>query len=183
MGQTLSAEQLAPLRLRAPTPEDGPRVHALIAACPPLDGNSLYCNLLQCSHFADTCVLAEQEGLAVGWVSGYRLPREPGTLFVWQVAVAADCRGQGLAGRMIHHLIGRPAAAPCTRIRTTVTADNGASRRMFEQLAASLDAGLATSPLFERERHLDGRHPTEHQIVIGPFLRPASTHTEARESQ
>lgn len=181
MAQTLPAQQLAPIRFRAPCPEDGPRVHQLIAACPPLDGNSLYCNLLQCSDFGDTCVVAEREAKLVGWVSGYRLPREPGTLFVWQVAVAADCRGQGLAGRMIRHLIERPAAGPCTRIRTTVTADNAASRRMFEQLAASLDAGLATSPLFERERHLDGRHATEHQIVIGPFLRPASTHTQARE--
>ena len=34
----------------------------LISACPPLDTNSAYANLLQCTHFADTCVIAEREG-------------------------------------------------------------------------------------------------------------------------
>ncbi|MGA1578029.1 MAG: diaminobutyrate acetyltransferase [Steroidobacteraceae bacterium] len=180
MAQTLPAAQPDTIRLRAPCPEDGPEVHRLIAACPPLDANSLYCNLLQCSHFGETCVVAEQDHQLVGWVAGYRLPAEPGTLFVWQGAVAANCRGRGLGGQMIRHLIDRPATVPCSRIRTTVTAENRPSRRMFEQLAASLDVGLATSPLFERERHLDGRHATEHQIVIGPFPRPVLTHFPTR---
>ena len=37
-------------------------VTALIAACPPLDRNSRYFNLIQCTHFADNCIIAERGG-------------------------------------------------------------------------------------------------------------------------
>ncbi|OYW87818.1 MAG: diaminobutyrate acetyltransferase, partial [Sphingobium sp. 32-64-5] len=79
----------------------------MIAACPPLDGNSAYCNLLQCTDFADFCILAERDGQPVGWVSGYRPLSAQENFFVWQVAVAAEARGQGLAGRMIEALLAR----------------------------------------------------------------------------
>ena len=80
------------LDFAAPGAEDGPSVHALIAACPPLDQNSVYANLLQCTHFADTCVAVKREGRLVGWVSGYIPPQEPDVLFVWQVAVAEEAQ-------------------------------------------------------------------------------------------
>src|SRR5690606_23617577 len=65
------------LSLRPPQLEDGAAVWELIRACGPLDDNSMYCNFLQCDHFADTCVVAELDGEIVGWVSGYILPAEP----------------------------------------------------------------------------------------------------------
>src|SRR3546814_13244218 len=64
-------------RFRMPKAEDGAAISKLIAACPPLDRNSAYCNLLQCSHFADTCIVAERDGYIAGWISGYRPPSEP----------------------------------------------------------------------------------------------------------
>jgi L-2,4-diaminobutyric acid acetyltransferase len=83
--------------LRKPDATDGIRVADLVAICPPLNRNSLYCNLLQCTDFSDTCILAEKNGKAVGWISGYRPPNEPATLFIWQVAVHERARGLGLA--------------------------------------------------------------------------------------
>ena len=83
--------------IRTPKKEDGQAIWDLIAACPPLDQNSMYCNILQCTHFADTCVLAERGGMPVGWLSAYFPPTEPETLFVWQVAVHEKARGEGLA--------------------------------------------------------------------------------------
>ena len=35
-------------RFRRPAMFDGPAVHNLIARCPPLDANSVYCNVVQC---------------------------------------------------------------------------------------------------------------------------------------
>src|SRR5690606_16121028 len=83
-------------RLRRPRVTDGRDVHALVAACAPLDTNSLYLNLLQCTHFAETCVVAERpesQRPVVGFVSGYLLPSRPTTLFIWQVAIASSERG------------------------------------------------------------------------------------------
>src|SRR3546814_18029749 len=47
---------------RPPRKTDGTRIWALIRSIAALDDNSLYCNLLQCSHFAGTCALAEIDG-------------------------------------------------------------------------------------------------------------------------
>ena len=39
--------------LRVPTAEDGSAIWELVRSCKPLDENSMYCNLLQCDHFAE----------------------------------------------------------------------------------------------------------------------------------
>lgn len=65
------------ISLRTPVKDDGYRLHQLVAECPPLDPNSIYCNLLQCSHFAETGVAAEIDGDLVGFISGYIPPNSP----------------------------------------------------------------------------------------------------------
>jgi len=154
---------------RVPAAEDGATVHALIAECPPLDQNSLYCNLLQCTHFADTCILAEADGEAAGWISAYRPPAERETLFIWQVAVHERARGMGLGRAMIDALLSRDATRGVTRIKTTITPDNEASWALFRSVARRRDAPFASEAWFDRDRHLGGRHETEHLVAIGPF--------------
>ena len=155
--------------MRKPEAADGPAITALIAACPPLDTNSAYCNLLQCTHFADHCVVAEQDGQIIGWVSGYRPPSAPEDFFVWQVAVAPQGRGHGLARRMILELLARPSANGVSHLITTVTPDNAASWALFEAVARKFAAPLNKSVLFEREAHFGGAHATEWQARIGPI--------------
>lgn len=161
------------MNFRMPVAQDGPAITALIAACPPLDGNSAYCNLLQCTHFADSCIVAERDGQIVGWVSGYRLPADPGCFFIWQVAVAAEARGEKLAQRMIAALLDRPSATGVTHLITTVTPDNAASWALFAGIARRLGAELTKAPLFERDAHFAGAHETEWQATIGPFALPS----------
>jgi len=156
-----------------PTPADGPAISALIAACPPLDRNSAYCNLLQCTDFADSCIVARQDGTALGWVSGYRPPAARENFFVWQVAVSAAARGQRLAGRMIDALLARPEQGGVTYMTTTITSDNDASWRLFEGLARRWNAAVEKHPRFERETHFAGAHATEWQVRIGPLASPA----------
>jgi len=96
------------LKLCIPSPSDGASVFRLINQCPPLDTNSMYCNLLQCTHFAKTSVAAVQNNGAekdlLGFISGYLKPENKNTLFIWQVAVDERARGIGLAGSMLKHL-------------------------------------------------------------------------------
>ena len=75
----------AKAQIRAPRREDGAGVWDLVQDTAGLDDNSMYCNLLQCTHFAATCALAEIDGEVVGWMSGYIPPESPDVLFVWQV--------------------------------------------------------------------------------------------------
>ena len=154
------------ITLRKPVSSDGSDVWALVRACKPLDENSMYCNLVQCDHFRDTCVLAEMGGTAVGWVSGYLLPNDPGTLFVWQVAVSEKARGQGLGRRMLRELLGRDACEDVERIQTTITRDNAASWALVSGFADREDAELDSEPHFKRDEHFDGAHATEHMVTI-----------------
>ncbi|WP_142805299.1 diaminobutyrate acetyltransferase [Tepidiphilus sp. J10] len=165
------------ITFREPRPEDGPRVTRLIARCPPLDPNSAYCNLLQCTHFADTCILAEHpnEDELLGWISGYRIPNAPDKLFVWQVAVAETARGQGLASSLLERLLARPGLDDVRFIVTTITPDNDASWAFFRGFAARHGHSIVERPLFEKERHFAGRHETEWELTIGPLSAVHST--------
>ena len=157
--------------MRLPTAIDGPSVTKLIASCPPLDANSAYCNLLQCTHFASSCIIAERAEHVIGWVSGYRPPSEPECFFIWQVAVAPAARGQRLAGRMIEALLERPSSAGITHLITTVTKDNKASWALFEGLASRWRTKLTKSAHFHQETHFAGAHATEWLARIGPLPR------------
>jgi L-2,4-diaminobutyric acid acetyltransferase len=154
---------------RPPTPEDGADVHHLVAHCPPLDPNSLYCNLLQCTHFRDTSVAALQNGQMMGFISGYRVPDRDDTLFIWQVAVDDRTRGQGLASRMLLEILHRPQCQKISYLETTITPDNSASWALFRRLSEHLEASLEQTPLFKREQHFRGQHETEMLVRIGPF--------------
>lgn len=157
------------LELDVPTVRDGPSVHALIAACKPLDLNSTYAYLLLCEHFAGTCVIARQDGRTVGFVSAYRPPERPEVIFVWQVAVAAEARGQGLARRMLAELLERPAVRGCRYLETTVTPSNAPSTRLFRGLARELRAGLEEGTLFQEEDFGAERHEAETLFRVGPI--------------
>jgi len=174
--------------LRRPGSLDGAALHGLIQSCHPLDENSMYCNLLQCTHFLETSVVGEQRGELVCAISGYIVPGRENTLFIWQVAVSESVRGQGLGGRMLEHILERPACSDVTHLETTVTPSNAASWAMFEGLARRRGAAIQRSPIFERARHFSGAHETEILARIGPLsddrdnvVRPHPTHHRARK--
>ena len=157
------------VELVTPTAEHGAAVHKLIAECPPLDTNSMYCNLLQSSHFADTAVAAIVDEQVIGFISGYRIPQRPDTLFVWQVAVGERARGQGLARKMLQAILSREANHDIKRIETTITSANQASWALFESLARQLDTEISSSVLFDRHQHFADQHDTEMLVRVGPF--------------
>lgn len=148
---------------------DVTRVWDLVGHCPPLEANSLYCNLLQCTHFADTCIVAEaeQDGQLRGWVSAYHPPKEPQTLFVWQVAVHPDGRGSGLAGMMLKTLLDRDTPRGTRQLKATIAPDNLASWRLFQSLANAVNVPLTSEEAFSSDAHFGGRHQSEHLVTIG----------------
>ncbi len=157
------------LLLRPPNARDGLKVHELVGRCAPLDTNSSYCNLLQCTHFSATCVVAEFEGEPVGFISAYRLPDDASRLFVWQVAVDEKARGLGLASAMIMHLLQGESCDGVRHLETTITEDNRGSWALFERVAAALSAPLEAAVFFDSETHFNGTHDSELLVKIGPL--------------
>ncbi|MDO8289845.1 MAG: diaminobutyrate acetyltransferase [Parvibaculum sp.] len=154
------------LSLRTPRLDDGADISALIRDCPPLDTNSAYCGLLLCTHFKETCVVAERAGKMIGWISAYRPPAEPDRIFVWQVAVHASARGTGLGKRMLDELMTRQAVKDVTTLITTITEANNASWALFGSFARRRGAGLQRRPIFQRDVHFAGEHDTEFLVSI-----------------
>src|SRR5690606_27498627 len=113
-------------------------------------------------------------GDALGFISGYRVPARPDTLFVWQVAVDTAARGLGLASRLLMGLLTRPELADLRHIETTIGPDNRASWALFERFASRLSATIATTTLFESHTHFAGDHPDEILLRIGPFRAASS---------
>ncbi|MFV0278334.1 MAG: diaminobutyrate acetyltransferase [Parahaliea sp.] len=167
------------ITLRAPIREDGGEVYRLIGQCPPLDTNSLYCNLLQCTHFADTSVAALQAGQLVGFVSGYILPGRKGTLFIWQVAVGEQARGRGLASVMLAHILDREHCREVCFVETTITESNTASWALFRGFAEHRAAQLESRVLFDGDRHFAGAHASELLVRIGPLTQCESLRASA----
>lgn len=158
--------------LRKPVAKDGAEIWKLVRTCRPLDENSMYCNMLQCDHFADTCVVAELSGEVVGWISAYVMPNEPDTLFVWQVAVSGAARGRGLGALMLQSILTRPECEGVARVQTTITADNEASWALFRKFARLKGEDMNVKAYYTQALHFQERHETEHLVTI-PVARQA----------
>lgn len=162
----ISAQSIS---LRSPSLSDGMAVFRLVKNCPPLDQNSSYCNLLQCSHFASTSVAAFIGDELVGFISGYAIPDRPDTLFIWQVAVAEKARGLGLASRMLLHVLDRPHTTDIAYIETSITDTNSASWALFKRFSKTLSADLQSSEWMDKQAHFSDQHDSEALVRIGPF--------------
>jgi L-2,4-diaminobutyric acid acetyltransferase len=171
------------MKIRRPCAEDGARIWRLVESSGVLDCNSAYVYLLLCTHFADTCAVAEDDGKLLGFVTGYRLPDKPDTWFVWQVGVGSAARGRGLGKRLLRAVLTRHD--DIRAIEATVSPSNRASRALFGSLAREFGAPLRegigfASPLFPDS------HEDEPVLRIGPFSeyapqgRPARIHSADR---
>lgn len=165
------------ISLRKPESADGSRLHKLVSECAPLDENSVYCNLLQCTHFADTCVAAELDGELVGFISAYIPPKQQNVLFVWQVAVQESLRGLGIAKQMLAELLDRSECDDVQFIEAAITPGNEASWSMFGNFAYQRKWRTEQFILFDSRVHFAGEQSDEYLLRIGPFNRNDVTDT------
>ncbi len=157
---------LSQLTLSPPSPADGSAVYELITHSPPLDVNSMYCYLLQCTHFTSTSAVALNGKEIVGFISGYILPEDANTLFIWQVAVSKKARGLGLATAMLNDILDRPQCIDINILETSITESNQVSWALFRSLTKSRSAKLEKFVLFDRNTHFNDKHDTEYLARI-----------------
>lgn len=173
-GRTPAAFSVLPgsdalISLHRPLPVDGAAIWRLVQRCGTLDRNSAYLYFLLAGDFAATCRLARFGGEPVGFLTAYRPPDRPATLFVWQVGVLASHRGRGLAARMIGDVLDEQIRRGVTTLEATVAPDNGPSRSLFHRIAASRGAALHSEPRFPASWFPEPGHDDEDRIVIGPL--------------
>ncbi|MGC4932550.1 diaminobutyrate acetyltransferase [Gordonia sp. DT30] len=149
------------LDYRAPKVADGTRLWEIARDSQVLDVNSSYAYVLWCRDFADTSIVAEVDGLPVGFVTGYRRPSDPSTLMVWQVAVDDTYRGHRIAGTMLHRLFDRVSGRGAVAMHTTISPDNVASQRLFASVAAARGLGFERRDLFAADDFPDAHEPED----------------------
>lgn len=137
------------ITIRKPIKDDAKNIYNLVKETNVLDVNSEYLYLLQTTHFKDYCCVAFLEDKLVGFVSGYLIPDQQETLFIWQVAVDDAARGQGLAGKMLEELLQRDSAKNVSKIHTTISPSNNASQRLFEKLSQKHGVSFEKETMFE----------------------------------
>lgn len=164
------------LIMRAPRPADAAGMWRLAAHG--LDVNSPYSYLMLAEHFAATCAVAvragdpldaEPDAMPAGFVTGFRLPADPSTLFIWQIVVDPAYRGRSLGTHLLDELAERPMVPRLRFLEATVTPSNEASARTFRRFARRRQTDCVEAPLFGRDLFPGPGHEPEHRFRIGPF--------------
>jgi L-2,4-diaminobutyric acid acetyltransferase len=150
------------IKFRLPQIEDGAAIHELIKNSPPLDLNSSYLYFLQATHFAQTCVVAERDGELIGFVSAYFRPDKKDSLFVWQIAVSENARGQGLGKKLVYQLLKNQQRRPIVReICCTISPSNQASQSLFKSFAEQHKLIVEVEPFLNEQHFGSDEHEAE----------------------
>ncbi|MEK3881258.1 diaminobutyrate acetyltransferase [Paenibacillus sp. PL2-23] len=160
------------LDYQKPEAADGHAVWKLVKRSGGLDVNTSYAYILLCDQFRDTCCVGKQEERTLGFVSAFRKPSEPNTLFVWQIAVDPILRGNGIASKLLAEVLRRDDNADIQYVEATIGPDNIASRQLFLRLAKTFGAECAISELYGEELFPEA-HDAELLFRIGPLRRGA----------
>ncbi len=154
--------------VRRPTIADGAHMWRIASDSGELDVNTAYAYALLARDFRDTCRVATVAEQAVGFVTGYRRPDAPTTLFVWQIAVDPAFRGRNIGGLLLDALV--RDLVDVVAVETTVTQTNDSSRRLFGKFADRHDARICESPLFAAGDFPDA-HEAEPLLTISGLAR------------
>lgn len=163
-------EQTASPTFRHTDLADGATLWRLAKDSKTLDLNTSYAYVMWADQFSQSTLIAEVDGVPAGFLQGFRPPKNPDALFVWQIAVAERFRGMGLAGRLLQELAGRMGVR---YVEATVAPDNLASQKLFRGFARRMECECQENPYIETEHFPDSGHPAEPYFRIGP-LQPQS---------
>lgn len=166
----MKTQQAMKLNIRPPSLNDGAAIARLVNQSQTLDVNSTYLYFLLADHFASTCAVAEFGDEVVGFVTAYRLPDQPDVLFVWQIAIAANMQGKGLALALLESFTQRNWFAGIKAVQCTISPSNKASNALFAKWARHLGADVHIEPYLTTQ-HLGSGHEAEPLVVLNLPIR------------
>ncbi|MCM8540934.1 MAG: diaminobutyrate acetyltransferase [Lentisphaeraceae bacterium] len=128
---------------------DGVRIWDLIKTHGGLDLNSVYCYMMICHHYGNSCYIAESDNKLAGFVTSYYLPEHLETLFVWQIGVNPEMRGCGVASQLLDSIVKKHPNV--NEINTTIEPGNTASITLFSSFAKRNDFSLDSKKFIRKE--------------------------------
>lgn len=157
------------VEIRKPKVSDGGPMWELVKETGVLDVNSSYSYLMLSKFFQDTCMVAVNSERLIGFVTGFKPPHEPDTLFVWQIAVSDHYRGQGLGTRLLHQLVSQQENI--RYVTATISPSNKPSQSLFRKFASTFGTSVSvdTAQGFTADQFPGGNHEAEHLFRVGPL--------------
>nr|WP_281241707.1 diaminobutyrate acetyltransferase [Sediminibacillus albus] len=151
-----------------PAVEDGAAMWELVNNST-LDQNSVYKYIMMSEFFSETCVIAKENNKLVGFVTAFIPPERQDVVFVWQIGVASDQRGKGIASKLLEELIDRDACRDVRFVEATVTPSNDASQTLFRRLARKYETECEVTEFFSEDLFPMDDHEGELSFRIGPI--------------
>lgn len=159
------------IQFRRPTVDDGKEMYRIVRESNVLDVNSEYSYLMWGEYFRDSSILAVDGNEIIGFITGFIPPKQPDTIFVWQVAVDDRYKGNGLATELIERLFNRlKREKDIEYVEATVTPSNIPSRRLFEGVAHKNKTKCIVSECFSKNQFTEEDHEPEFKFRIGPIF-------------
>ncbi|WP_290648655.1 diaminobutyrate acetyltransferase [Aquisalimonas sp.] len=166
----MSVNDTKSVSFRNPSLEDGAAIWRVAKDSGVLDLNSAFMYMLLAKEFGDTCIVAEHADEVVGFVTGFRPPQRPGSIFLWQVGVDASMRGEGLGVQLLTAFLQSPGARGATMLETTIAPSNEASQALFTAIARDLGTDIVSGEGLRADHFPpEGDHEAEDWYYIGPF--------------
>lgn len=168
---------IAPVVLRPPIPLDGMALWDLAGRCG-LDLNSPYAYVMWARYHASSSVVAVgDEGQPVGFLTGFAIPEAPSGVFVWQIGVDPQRRGERIGAQLLDRVVEQTGA---TTVEATVTPDNAASTALFEAFAERHGSEVLRMPCFDEDLLPPGHEPELlFRIPLSRSTRPHQPESEA----
>ncbi|MBF0274792.1 MAG: diaminobutyrate acetyltransferase [Nitrospinae bacterium] len=149
------------IEFRHPNFNEGLGIYYLVKKCPSLDLNSIYFYYLLCKDFFNTCVVATYEGQLIGFLSAYRKPHNPLSLFVQQIVVLDNKKEIDLEMQMLSWLYKKLNPITMKEIETTVSTSNKVSEKLFKQFAFNKGFLVKKSVFLKESQFGEGIHEQE----------------------
>jgi L-2,4-diaminobutyric acid acetyltransferase len=153
---------------RNPDLKDTKAIYNLVEESKILDVNSSYSYSLISLHFSKTSIVATHNDEIIGFASAYIPQLQSENLFIWQIAVNNNYRGQGIAKKMLLEIVKISQELGIKSLHLTISPSNKASQNLFKSLAKEIDAKIESSPLIGGNL-LGDNHEAEDLYIISPI--------------
>lgn len=157
------------IHLSRPDQTDGERMWQL-AKQTTLDNNSVYKYIMMTHYFVDTCVVAKYNQELVGFITAFIPPKQPDTVFVWQIGVSQNHHGEGIGSCLLEELFNQVKTKGIKYLEATITPSNQASQALFKKFANHHKTNCNIQTFFTRDLFPD-HDPYEEELKfkIGPI--------------
>lgn len=119
---------------------DVDEIRKFVRRSKPLDLHTVFTYWTLFKYFGDTCFVLEKDGRIIGFVSGLLSSSQHGMLYLWQIGIDPDYRGNRYAEILLKRVVEAARAKDCKGLQVTIAPENRSSYRLFSRFA--LEQGL-----------------------------------------